>query len=95
MVYHPFILTNYILRLLKSEYGPSQDWFFGLKLLYLSLLHEEREEYKVCDFSCILSSTGGYVGLFFGISIFELLFSLEFILSIFCKISNIWSHLGK
>ena len=81
-------------RVFKLEYGP-KDWVFGLNLLYLSLHHEEKEEYIVCDFSCLLSSAGGYVGLFFGISIFELLFSLEFILSIFCKISNIWSHLGK
>ena len=68
------------------------DCIFGLKLLYLTLHHEEREEYKVCDFSCLLSSSGGYVGLFFGVSIFDLIFSLEWLLS---KIPNIWTHLGK
>ena len=82
-------------RVLRFEYGYGpKDWVFGLNLLYLTLHHEEKEEYKVCDFSCLLSSSGGYVGLFFGVSIFELIFSLEWILS---KIStpNILTHLGK
>ena len=78
-------------RVFKFEYGP-KDWVFGLNLLYLSLHHEEKEEYIVCDFSCLLSSAGGYVGLFFGISIFDLLFSLEWILY---TISTIRTHLGK
>ena len=80
-----------IFRVLEMEYGP-KDWVFGLKLLYLTLHHEEKEEYKVCDFSCLLSSSGGYVGLFFGISLFDLIFSLEWILS---KIIYILTHLGK
>ena len=81
----------HIFRVLKLEYGP-KDWVFGLNLRYLSLHHEEKEEYLVCDFSCLLSSAGGYLGLFFGISIFDLLFSLEWIL---CTIPNIRTHLGK
>ena len=40
-----------------------------------------REEYLVCEFACLLSSVGGYVGLFFGISIFDFIFSLEWIVS--------------
>ena len=74
-------LTKIIFRVLKSEYGQRQDWVFGLNLLYLSLYHVEKEEFKVCDFSCLLSSAGGYIGLFFGISIFDIIFSLEWILS--------------
>ena len=58
-----------------------QDWVIGLSLIYLRLHQEEMEEFKVCDFSCLLSSAGGYLGLFFGISIFDLIFSLEWIYS--------------
>ena len=35
-----------------------------------------REEYLVCEFACLLSSVGGYVGLFFGISFFDFIFTL-------------------
>ena len=72
------------------EYGQSQDWVFGVELLYLSLYHLEKEEYKVCDFSCLLSSFGGYLGLFFGISIFDLMFGLDWIL---IRIYNIKSFI--
>ena len=53
---------------------------FGLNLIYTSLQQEDREEFRICDFSCLLSSAGGYVGLFFGISIFDLVLSFEWIL---------------
>ena len=56
---------------------------FGLNLIFTTLHQEEREEFRICDFSCLLSSAGGYVGLFFGISIFDLIFSLEWILDKF------------
>ena len=39
-----------------------------------------REEYLVCDFPCILSTCGGYVGLFFGVSIFDIIFLLEWLI---------------
>ena len=42
-----------------------------------------REEYLVCDFSCLLSSIGGYVGLFFGMSIFDLILTSEWMMSYF------------
>ena len=64
-----------------SEYGQSQNWIFGLNLLYLSFYQEEKEEFVVCDFGCLLSSAGGYVGLFFGISLFDIILSLDWILS--------------
>ena len=73
--------TYIIFRVAKFEYGQSQDWIIGLNLIYFSFYQEAKEEFKVCDFSCLLSSTGGYVGLFFGISLFDLIFSLEWILS--------------
>ena len=33
-----------------------------------------REEYLICEFSCVLSSVGGYVGLFFGVSVLDFVF---------------------
>ena len=75
-------MTVWIFRLeVPYEYGMRQDWVIGLSLIYLRLYQEEMEEFKVCDFSCLLSSAGGYLGLFFGISIFDLIFSLEWIYS--------------
>ena len=74
------------LRVKTRQYGWSKDWVFGLNLIYTSLHQEEREEYRICDFSCLLSSAGGYVGLFFGISIFDLIFSLEWILDKFYSV---------
>ena len=95
-------------RTLRWDYGPSQEWIYGIEIIYKRLLQEERfdkikkrqrrkssffpllkiiiffltrEEYLVCEFACLLSSVGGYVGLFFGISIFEFIFSLESIVS--------------
>ena len=72
-----------LFRIKTRQYGWSKDWVFGLNLIYTSLHQEEREEFRICDFSCLLSSAGGYVGLFFGISIFDLIFSLEWILDKF------------
>ena len=46
-------------------------------IIVYKLLMPFREEYLVCDFPCLLSSVGGYVGLFFGVSIFELIFIIE------------------
>ena len=45
-----------------------------------------REEYHVCDFPCVLSSAGGYLGLFFGVSVFDLIFTSEWIMK--CLISR-------
>ena len=89
-----YIITIIIFsdKVQKFEYGSSQDWIYGLKLLYLDLNHIETEEYKVCDFSCLLSSAGGYLGLFFGISIFDVICSFEKILS---KIHDVMSYLYK
>ena len=80
----------------KFEYGVSQDWVYGVKLIYKNLFQEIRlnhltlslmwsfaffrEEYLVCDFPCILSTCGGYVGLFFGVSIFDIIFLLEWLI---------------
>ena len=42
-----------------------------------------REEYLLCDFPCLLSSIGGYVGLFFRMSIFDLILTSEWMMSYF------------
>ena len=68
-----------VFRVKRHQYGQTQEWVFGLNLIYTSLHQEQREEFRICDFSCLLSSAGGYIGLFFGISIFDLIFSLEWI----------------
>ena len=68
-------------RVQKHQYGQTQEWVFGLNLIYTSLHQEQREEFRICDFSCLLSSAGGYIGLFFGISIFDLIFCLEWIIN--------------
>ena len=47
-----------------------------------------REEYLVCEFPCLLSSVGGYVGLFFGASFFDLIFLFEFIVKYLNSISR-------
>ena len=47
-----------------------------------------REEYLVCEFACLLSSVGGYVGLFFGASFFDLIFLFEFIVKYLNSISR-------
>ena len=70
-------------RVKKHQYGQTQEWVYGLNLIYTSLHQEQREEFRICDFSCLLSSAGGYIGLFFGISILDLIFSLEWII---CRI---------
>ena len=54
-----------------------------------------REEYLVCEESCLLSSAGGYIGIFFGISLFDFLFFFEWSVSfIFIKVSrkNKWNE---
>ena len=38
-----------------------------------------REEYLVCELACLISSVGGYLGLFFGVSILDTLFLGEWI----------------
>ena len=39
-----------------------------------------REEYLVCELACLISSVGGYLGLFFGVSILDALFLGEWII---------------
>ena len=39
-----------------------------------------REEYLICDFACVLSNIGGYLGLFFGVSLLDLIFTFELII---------------
>ena len=52
-------------------------------IIVYKLLMPFREEYLVCDFPCLLSSIGGYVGLFFGMSIFDLILTSEWMMSYF------------
>ena len=40
-----------------------------------------REEYLVCQLDCLVSQFGGTIGIFFGISLMEFIFALEWILS--------------
>ena len=47
-----------------------------------------RAEYLVCEFPCLLSSVGGYVGIFFGASLFDLILLLEFIVKYLNSISK-------
>ena len=57
-----------------------------------------REEYLVCNESCLLSSAGGYIGIFFGISLFDFLFFFEWLVSfIFINVSrkNKWNEKKK
>ena len=49
--------------------------------LFKCFSSHSREEYLVCEFACLLSSVGGYIGLFFGISIFDLIFTIEWIIT--------------
>ena len=42
-----------------------------------------RREYLVCDFAYLISSVGGYIGLFFGLSIIDFIFKLESTANIF------------
>lgn len=65
----------------KFEYGVSQEWIYAVRILYKNLLQEKKEEYLVCEFACLLSSVGGYIGLFFGVSIFDLIFTVEWIIT--------------
>jgi len=67
-------------KVIKAEYGDKDEWVYAITFIYKTLLQEEREEYLVCDFPCLLSSAGGYVGLFFGVSIFDLIFTFEWII---------------
>ena len=39
-----------------------------------------REEYLVCELACLISSVGGYLGLFFGVSILDTLFLGEWVI---------------
>ena len=75
-----------------------QDWIFAIKLIYKNMLQEyrllifqnskksciiSREEYLICEFSCVLSSVGGYVGLFFGVSVLDFVFLGEWVVGKF------------
>ena len=40
-----------------------------------------REEYEVCPIDCLVSQLGGTVGIFFGVSIIEVIFLMEWLLS--------------
>ena len=40
-------------------------------------------EYLICEFSCVLSSVGGYVGLFFGVSVLDFVFLGEWVVGKF------------
>ena len=56
-----------------------------------------RDEYLICEFSCVLSSVGGYVGLFFGVSVLDFVFLGEWVVGKFTKViqkynKNIWSN---
>ena len=90
----PFKKT--IFRIRKYEYGENDK--FLIKLFYRRLnydikyyfkeetqnfmLNNFRNEYLICELSCLISSFGGYVGLFFGISFFDLLYFMEWIIKI-------------
>ena len=39
-----------------------------------------REEYLVCELACLISSVGGYLGLFLGVSILDALFLGEWVI---------------
>ena len=57
-------------------------------MLVSTNLYLFREEYLVCEFPCLLSSIGGYVGLLFGISIFDIILFFEWIVTASCKTLN-------
>ena len=40
-----------------------------------------REEYEVCPIDCLVSQLGGTVGIFFGVSIMEVIFLMEWLLA--------------
>ena len=98
-------------RTSKFEYGKTRDWIYGIKLIYRNMLDEEkfvscwlyfsfrnfhfRNEYLVCEAACLLSSVGGYIGLFFGISIFDLILSTEWILKHFLSLSKVKKWIKK
>ena len=52
------------------------------KILYLCFFSFciFREEYLICELACVISSTGGYIGIFFGVSILDIFFLSEWIL---------------
>ena len=63
-----------------------QEYVPGIQVIYSngSFLRDEitfisREEYLICEFSCVLSNVGGYVGLFFGVSFLDFVFLGEWL----------------
>ena len=81
-----------------SDIRGQQEWIYAIKLIYKNMLQEYRflklilerykifflrEEYLICEFSCILSSVGGYIGLFFGVSVLDFVFLGEWVVGKF------------
>ena len=40
------------------------------------------EEYLICEFSCLLAQVGGTLGIFFGVSLIEVIHMLEWIIQL-------------
>ena len=86
----PCNVTSYELKYEVQEvYGNSDDFDITFK----NFVFEHKDEFRSCDFTCVIGELGGNLGFFLGGS---LLFIIEFILIYLVpKLKTITLHCGK